>query len=62
MFLRMIDEDFIKVNLYYILSIIKKNLYELLMYDLIKSLYIVIILMIFFKKKNYRIFKKMKKN
>lgn len=62
MFLRMIDEDFIKVYLYYILSMIKKNLYELLMYDLIKSLYIVIILMIFFKKKNYRIFKKMKKN
>lgn len=51
MFLRMIDEDFIKVNLYYILSMIKKNLYELLMYELIKSLYIVIILMIFFKKK-----------
>lgn len=50
MFLRMIDEDFIKVNLYYILSMIKKNLYELLMYELIKSLYIVIILIFFIKK------------
>lgn len=44
MFLRMTDEDFIKVNLHYISSMTKKNSYESLMYT-------VIILMIFSKKK-----------
>lgn len=62
MFLRMTDEDFIKVNLHYISSMTKKNTYESLMYELTKSLYTVIILMIFSKKKNYRTLKKMKKN
>lgn len=62
MFLRMTDEDFIKVNLHYISNMILKNSYESLMYDLTKSLYTVIILMIFSKKKNYRTLKKMKKN
>lgn len=51
MFLRMTDEDFIKVNLHYISSMTKKNSYESLMYELTKSLYTVIILMIFSKKK-----------
>lgn len=50
MFLRMTDEDFIKVNLHYISNMILKNSYESLMYDLTKSLYTVIIL-IFSKKK-----------
>lgn len=62
MFLRMTDEDFIKVNLHYISSMTKKNTYESLMYELTKSLYTVIILMIFSKKKNNRTLKKMKKN
>lgn len=44
MFLRMTDEDFIKVNLHYISNMILKNSYESLMYDLTKSLYTVIIL------------------
>lgn len=51
MFLRMTDEDFIKVNLHYISSMTKKNSYESLMYELTKSLYTVIILMIFSEKK-----------
>lgn len=37
MFLRMTDEDFIKVNLHYISSMTKKNSYESLMYDLTKK-------------------------
>lgn len=62
MFLRMTDEDFIKVNLHYISSMTKKNSYESLMYDLTKSLYTVIILMIFSKKKkNYRTLKNLRK-
>lgn len=53
MFLRMTDEDFIKVkvNLQHISSMTKKNSYESLMYELTKSLYTVIILMIFSTKK-----------
>lgn len=58
MFLRMTDEDFIKVNLHYISSMTKKNSYESLMYDLTKSLCTVIILIIFPNTKTSEPFKK----